>query len=78
MQRCQLLIDFALYLMALCFPQLKSVGPKLVPSFKTVAVYFVLLNPTERASPMVALWKCLPVVSLVLFVYLHGISLANE
>jgi hypothetical protein len=60
------------------FLQLKSVGPKLVPFFKTVAIYFVLFIPVERPSLFSMLIKCLPIVSLIVFVLLHGMSLGNE
>ncbi|KDR13993.1 hypothetical protein L798_12166, partial [Zootermopsis nevadensis] len=58
--------------------QLKSVGPKLVPFFKTVAIYFVLLIPEERPSLFAMLIKCLPIISLIVFVLLHGMSLGDE
>ncbi|XP_049837832.1 lysoplasmalogenase-like protein TMEM86A isoform X1 [Schistocerca gregaria] len=57
---------------------LKSVGPKLVPFFKTVAIYFVLFIPVERPSWAATLVKCLPIVCLIGFVLLHGISLGDE
>lgn len=58
--------------------QLKSVGPKLVPFFKTVAIYFVVFIPEENPSLLAMFIKCLPVASLLLFVVMHGISLGNE
>jgi hypothetical protein len=57
---------------------LKSVGPKLVPFFKTVAIYFVLFIPVERPSLFAMLIKCLPIISLIVFVLLHGMSLGDE
>ncbi|XP_050703435.1 uncharacterized protein DDB_G0271670-like [Eriocheir sinensis] len=57
---------------------LKSVGPKLVPFFKTVAVYFVLFIPSEQPSLLAMVIKCLPVISLIAFVLLHGMSLGEE
>lgn len=57
--------------------QLKCVGPKLVPFFKTVSIYFVLFGDAERSSVFFCIAKCLPIVSLILFVLLHGMSL-NE
>lgn len=57
---------------------LKSVGPKLVPFFKTVAIYFVLFIPDNSSSWFACLIKCLPVISLCIFVLLHGMSLGNE
>lgn len=56
---------------------LKSVGPKLVPFFKTVAIYFVLYGSSESTSLLFCIAKCLPIVSLIFFVLLHGMSL-NE
>ncbi|XP_043603266.1 lysoplasmalogenase-like protein TMEM86A isoform X1 [Bombus pyrosoma] len=55
---------------------LKSVGPKLVPFFKSVSVYFILL--AEQPSLLTACFKCLPIISLIVFVLLHGISLSQE
>lgn len=57
---------------------LKSVGPKLVPFFKTVAIYFVLFIPVERPSWFAMCIKCLPILSLIVFVLLHGMSLGDE
>lgn len=57
---------------------LKSVGPKLVPFFKTVAIYFVLFIPVERPSWFSMVIKCLPIFSLIIFVLLHGMSLGDE
>ncbi|XP_059148567.1 lysoplasmalogenase-like protein TMEM86A [Physella acuta] len=54
---------------------LKSVGPKLVPFFKTVSIFFVLFGQEERCSIFFCIVKCLPVVSLIVFVLLHGMSL---
>ncbi|XP_060830356.1 lysoplasmalogenase TMEM86A isoform X2 [Bombus pascuorum] len=55
---------------------LKSVGPKLVPFFKSVSVYFILM--AEQPSLLTACFKCLPIISLIVFVLLHGISLSQE
>ncbi|KAF4518744.1 hypothetical protein B566_EDAN006147 [Ephemera danica] len=57
-------------------PELKSVGPKLVPFFKTTAIYFVLFLQTPSLTATVV--KCLPVLSLALFVLMHGISLGHQ
>lgn len=57
---------------------LKSVGPKLVPFFKTCAIYFVLYSDESKASGIFyCIVKCLPVVSLILFVFLDGMSLSE-
>ncbi|KAG9431916.1 lysoplasmalogenase-like protein TMEM86A-like isoform X1 [Apis mellifera carnica] len=55
---------------------LKSIGPKLVPFFKSVSVYFILL--AEQPSLLTACFKCLPIISLIVFVLLHGINLSQE
>ncbi|XP_076069041.1 lysoplasmalogenase TMEM86A-like isoform X2 [Oratosquilla oratoria] len=57
---------------------LKSVGPKLVPFCKTVAIYFVLFIPVSQPSLFAMVIKCLPVLSLIAFVLLHGMSLGEE
>ncbi|XP_023226961.1 lysoplasmalogenase-like protein TMEM86A [Centruroides sculpturatus] len=64
--------------MAILEPKLKSVGPKLVPFFKTVAVYFVLAIPGDNPSWFACLIKCLPVGWLCIFVILHGMSLDEK
>ncbi|KAG5885908.1 hypothetical protein JTB14_012155 [Gonioctena quinquepunctata] len=56
----------------------KSVGPKLVPFLKTVAVYFVVFIPQDKPSILSTILKCLPIVSLMLFVLLHGMNLKDE
>jgi uncharacterized membrane protein YhhN len=59
---------------------LKSVGPKLVPFFKTLAIYFVLFGEGGAGrldSPFHCVIKCLPIVSLIIFVILHGLSLSE-
>ncbi|KAJ3631448.1 hypothetical protein MTP99_012577 [Tenebrio molitor] len=56
----------------------KSIGPKLVPFFKTVAIYFVVFLPFNVPSVLSTILKCLPILSLMLFVVLHGMSLGDE
>ncbi|XP_064480680.1 lysoplasmalogenase TMEM86A-like isoform X2 [Ornithodoros turicata] len=56
---------------------LKCVGPKLVPFFKSVAIYFVLAI-SRQPSWFGCLLKCLPIVFLGVFVVLHGISLGDK
>lgn len=61
--------------------QLKSVGPKLVPFFKTCTIFFVLFTDTP-ASETSAPWffcivKCLPIISLILFVLLNGMNITE-
>ncbi|XP_051168920.1 lysoplasmalogenase-like protein TMEM86A [Leptopilina boulardi] len=55
---------------------LRSVGPKLVPFLKSISVYFVLM--AEQPSLLTACFKCLPIISLIVFVLLHGMSLSKE
>ncbi|CAN8003624.1 unnamed protein product [Ixodes pacificus] len=55
----------------------KCVGPKLVPFFKTVALYFAVAVG-RPPSWLPCLLKCLPVAFLGVFVVLHGISLGQE
>lgn len=45
-----------------------------MPFFKTVAIFFVLFGQEERRSIFFCIAKCLPIVSLVVFVLLHGMS----
>ena len=49
-------------------------GPKVVPFFKTVTIFFVLYGKEESTSILFCLLKCLPIASLVVFVLLHGMS----
>ena len=62
-----------------CSFQLKSVGPKTVPFFKTVAIFFVLY-PTDDANynPVIfSIFKILPIASLIVFVLLHGMNFSE-
>lgn len=61
------------------FPsQLKSVGPKLVPFFKTVTIFFVLFGEDSKLDSVIyCLFKCLPIVSLMIFVLLHGMNFSE-
>lgn len=55
--------------------QLKSVGPKLVPFFKTVVIFFVLFGEASvLESVFYCAIKCLPIISLMVFVLLHGMN----
>ncbi|CAH0395737.1 unnamed protein product [Bemisia tabaci] len=56
----------------------KSIGAKLVPFFKTVAIYFLLFIPVDRPSHFASLIKCLPIISLIGFVLLHQLSLSHS
>ena len=61
-----------------CIFQLKSVGPKTVPFLKTLAIYFVLYGDQAYYESFIyCLIKCLPVMSLMIFVLLHGMSFSE-
>lgn len=53
---------------------LKSVGPKLVPFMKTVAIHLVLFDGVSTPTLFYCTMKCLPIVSLMFFVLLHGMN----
>lgn len=57
---------------------LKNVGSRLVPFFKTIALYFILFIPTGQPSFFAMVIKCLPVLCLIAFVLLHGRTLGAE
>jgi hypothetical protein len=62
---------------SLFWQQLKSnawSGGKLVPFIKTFALYFALFIPEDKPSWRATTIKCLPILSLALFVLLHGIT----
>ncbi|XP_058800689.1 lysoplasmalogenase-like protein TMEM86A isoform X2 [Phymastichus coffea] len=56
--------------------QLWSVGPKLIPFLKTACLYFVL-QPDQPCLSTVC-FKCLPIISLIIFIFLNGISFSKE
>lgn len=58
--------------------QFKYVGPRLLPFLKTAGLYFVLFIPEDSPSFFAMMIKCLPVISLALFIVLHGIGLSEE
>lgn len=51
---------------------IKDVGPKLIPFFKTVAIYFVVFIPQASPGYIAAVLKCLPIICLMIFVVWHG------
>jgi len=59
---------------------IKSVGPKLVPFFKTCAIFFVLFPGDDKSHApwLLCIVKIAPILSLIAFVLLHGISLTSE
>jgi len=74
---CGFIECITLLLLLLLLLQLKSVGPKLVPFFKTVAIYFVIYGESGLESIFHTLIKCLPIASLIIFVLLHGMSFSE-
>ena len=56
---------------------LKCNAPKLVPFFKTVAIFFILFPKAKykTADLFYLVFKCLPILSLILFIFLNGINL---
>lgn len=56
----------------------KQCGPKLVPFFKSVAVFFVLFPLNAAPTLLFLIIKCIPIVALCLFVLMHGISFQFE
>ncbi|CAF1243207.1 unnamed protein product [Rotaria magnacalcarata] len=56
---------------------IKCNGPKLVPFFKTVAIFFILFPKSKykTADVFYLTFKCLPICSLILFILLNGINL---
>jgi len=49
-----------------------------VPFFKTSTIYFVLFGDESRPeSPFCCFVKCLPIISLMFFVLLHGMSFSE-
>ncbi|XP_044747831.1 lysoplasmalogenase-like protein TMEM86A [Coccinella septempunctata] len=55
-----------------------SNGPKLLPFFKTLVLYFLIFPSSENPSILGAALKCLPIISLMFFVFLHGMSSKEE
>ncbi|KAK5643068.1 hypothetical protein RI129_006913 [Pyrocoelia pectoralis] len=57
---------------------IKGVGPKLVPFFKTLAIYFVVFIPQDQPSVLATILKCLPSIGLIVFVILHTRSTGSD
>lgn len=57
---------------------LTHVGPRLIPFFKTLVIYYVLWLPLDYPSVISALIKCLPILCLIPFVWIQGVSLKKE
>lgn len=49
----------------------KIAAPRMLPFFVTVPLYFILIDKTERATPISAVLKCLPIISLWMFVFIE-------
>jgi len=56
----------------------KQNGPKLVPFFKSVAVFFVLFPKNSSETILCLITKCLPIAFLCMFVLMHGMSFQFE
>ncbi|KAF5301440.1 hypothetical protein FQA39_LY02169 [Lamprigera yunnana] len=56
----------------------KGVLPKLVPFFKTLAIYFVVFIPQDQPSVLATILKCLPIIGLVIFIVLQSKSTSTE
>ena len=53
---------------------MRSIAPFLVPFLKMACIYFVLWLPEDQPTITTAFVKCLPILSLIWFVWLQGIS----
>ncbi len=57
---------------------MKSVGPKLVPFFKTCTIFFVLYGEESKLESVIyCIFKILPIISLMIFVLLHGMNFSE-
>lgn len=50
----------------------------MVPFFKAVCVYFVLNAHNRNGEYWTTILKCAPIVSLMLFIVLHGINTISK
>ena len=57
--------------------EFRSIAPFLIPFLKMAAIYFVLWLPSDQPSPAAAFVKCLPILSLIWFVWLQGTNAYN-
>lgn len=57
--------------------QVRSAGPKLIPFFKTLAIYFMVFIPHDKPGFIAALLKCLPIISLIIFNLWHKLEEKN-
>lgn len=51
---------------------MKTAGPKMVPFFKAVCVYFLLDAHNRNGEYWTTILKCAPIVGLIIFILLHG------
>lgn len=56
----------------------KIAAPRMLPFFVTLPLYFLLIGRTERATPISSFIKCLPIISLWMFVYMTVIELKRS
>ena len=54
--------------------EIRSIAPFLIPFLKMSCVYFILWLPEEQPCVTAAFVKCLPILSLIWFVCLQGVS----
>ena len=54
--------------------EVRSIAPFLIPFLKMSCIYFILWLPEEQPSVAAAFVKCLPILSLIWFVCLQGVS----
>ncbi|XP_031618085.1 lysoplasmalogenase-like protein TMEM86A isoform X2 [Contarinia nasturtii] len=59
------------------FNIIKIAGPKMVPFFKAVCVYFVLDAHNQNGEYWTTILKCAPIVGLILFILLYGIDMTG-
>lgn len=58
--------------------QTKAAGPKLIPFFKAVCVYFLLNAHNQNGEYWTTVLKCAPIIGLILFILLHGAHVLNK
>lgn len=60
------------------FLQIKVGGPKMVPFIKTVTIYFLLMTVSEKGTAWSTVFKCAPIVCLMLFLVMNGMRLGKQ
>lgn len=56
---------------------MKSAGSRLVPFFKSAAIFFILFPEKSSGSLLYLLFKCIPICCLIGFVISHGLNLTD-